>query len=512
GLGQVYAHRIAGDRRENQEQAIAALTSALAYYTREGYPVEWAAIHLELGQVYASRLTGDQGANIEMALEEYARASEVYSRAAHPVEWARVQSQRGSAYLARRAGDRSENVEMAIAALLHALEGHTSESTPALWAQDQWNLGKAYTRRAHGDQKTNQTEALSHLRQALNTYYTSNDHPLEHRDMQLTIAGIHYGEVGAGSDQSAMQLSYRRAHDALAAARQIQQEIGWLVADVDSQAATEDLDQLFSRDAECLWRLGEVTQAIVALETGRILALLRQRDAVGALTAGVCEDHATMFHAARQQLREACARSDPALVHASREALAQTLANIRGHCDGGFLPTTPAYDDIARAAAPDQALIYLCAGDVGGMAFVVPPATQDRRDPIAVALPHLTRVAVDGWLWRKDAEGHVIGGYLTATQMGGAALLEMWIGMDGDAEREHRLTLPLGDAAAQLSPAWSTLRYTLGGVVATWRTHLASQMNLPLREALRDDSFISALNWFFLEGEVERILHDLHEA
>ncbi len=291
----------------------------------------------------------------------------------------------------------------------------------------------------------------------------------------------------------------------------MQQEIGWLVGDGDPHAAA-DLDQLFAHDAECLWQLGEMAQAVVALETGRILALLRQQDFAGTLMAGVCAEHAAAFDATRQRVREACLRSDPAPTQAARTALTQVLADIRGHCDPDFLPTTPTYDDIVRAAAPEQALVYLYAGDTGGMAFVVPPPFQDQRDPVAVALPQLTYAAVDSLLWRKDAGDHVIGGYMVAVRLGGTILLNAWVDIDGDAERERRMALPVGDATAHLSPTWSTLRYALGGVMAAWRMQSHGRLSMPLREALRDETFAAALNWFFLEGEIERALHDLHDA
>src|SRR5439155_24704960 len=157
----------------------------------------------------------------------------------------------------------------------------------------------------------------------------------------------------------------------------------------------ESVNDMYLRDAWCLLQIGDLRGAIVALEAGRAQALAEAQAITGVQLENVCIAHRELFTAVRQELQSARTSEDRLVMRSARDAFLQIRQDIRCHCQPNFLPNEPTYSEIADAAAPDQALVYLAAMDRGGVALVIPPAQEQTdtndREPFAILLPHLTR-------------------------------------------------------------------------------------------------------------------------
>jgi tetratricopeptide (TPR) repeat protein len=146
-LGLAYGDRIRGERADNLERAIAAYEAALAVYTREAFPANWATTQNNLGSAYLYRIRGKRAENLEQAITAYEAALAVYTREAFPETWAMTQNNLGSAYLYRIRGERADNLEQAIAAYEAALAVRTRSAFPETWAMTQGNLMEALVER-----------------------------------------------------------------------------------------------------------------------------------------------------------------------------------------------------------------------------------------------------------------------------------------------------------------------------------------------------------------------------
>ena len=190
-LAAVYSDRIKGDRAENIEKAIAALTAALSVLTREAWPVDWAMTQSNLAVAYKSRIKEDRAQNIEQAIAACTAALTILTREAWPVNWAMTQNTLAVAYKSRIKGDRAQNIEQAIAAYRNALTVRTKETWPIDWAETQNNLANAYRQRVKGDRAQNIEQAITAYRNAL-TVYTKKALPVDWAMTQHNLA-IAYG-------------------------------------------------------------------------------------------------------------------------------------------------------------------------------------------------------------------------------------------------------------------------------------------------------------------------------
>ncbi len=188
-LGNAYWERIRGDRAENLERAIAANEAALQVRTAEAFPYDWAQTQTNLGNAYRRRLRGDRAENLERAIAAYEATLQVYTQATFPIEWARTQNNLGVAYTDRLLGDRAENQEQAIAAYEATLQIRTRETFPVAWARTQNNLGVAYFYRLRGDRAENLERALAAYEAALRIR-TLDAFPLDWALTQLNIGEL----------------------------------------------------------------------------------------------------------------------------------------------------------------------------------------------------------------------------------------------------------------------------------------------------------------------------------
>ncbi|MBD2179995.1 tetratricopeptide repeat protein [Planktothrix sp. FACHB-1355] len=160
-LAIAYLFRIEGEKADNLEKAIAAHTTSLEVYTREDFPDYWAMVQHNLAVIYSDRIKGEKADNLEKAIAFATNALEVYTPVAFPVYWAGMQNSLGSFYSARIGGEKADNLEKAIDAHTAALEVYTRQAFPEQWATTQNYLAKAYRDRIRGEKADNLEKAIA---------------------------------------------------------------------------------------------------------------------------------------------------------------------------------------------------------------------------------------------------------------------------------------------------------------------------------------------------------------
>jgi len=161
-VAQAHTKRIADNRRDNIEVAMAHWDEALALVNRLEVPTLWADWQAGRGRAYRARVCGARAANLESAIACYWLALEVHTREAAPLAWAETQINLGCALVNRVAEDKADNMEAAIACHRAALTVRTREAAPHKWATVQNSLGAAY-RRPHPRRQGHQRGGGNHL-------------------------------------------------------------------------------------------------------------------------------------------------------------------------------------------------------------------------------------------------------------------------------------------------------------------------------------------------------------
>lgn len=195
-LGLAYWARIRGQRVDNQEKAAAHFEAALTFFSRDIHPTQWAQLQNNLAVVYWNRTRGERAENLEQAIQHFEAALTVFTRSANPHQWAAAQNNLGSAYRARVRGDRDANREKAIAYLEAALSVFTREAFPHDWALAHNNLAIAYLDRVKGEPSDNREKAIAAFEVAL-TVFTRQIYPQEWAQAQHNL-GIAYAGRTAG--------------------------------------------------------------------------------------------------------------------------------------------------------------------------------------------------------------------------------------------------------------------------------------------------------------------------
>ena len=199
-IGIAYWGRIRGERADNQEKAIAHYEAALTIFSQETARQEWAQLQNNLAIAYWSRVHGERASNLETAIAHFEAALGVFARETEPLLWAQAQNNLGNAYIQRVQGERADNREKAIAHIEAALTVFTGEATPNEWGSAQTNLAIAYLDRIRGDRADNQETALAHLQAALTTV-SREASPLQWAKAQR-VAGDAYADRNRGERAS----------------------------------------------------------------------------------------------------------------------------------------------------------------------------------------------------------------------------------------------------------------------------------------------------------------------
>ncbi len=181
-----------GDFTSVLEAAYHESQAALAVYTLERYPRQYAAIHNVLGRICQSRQVGEARANIEQAIACQHEALRVWTPEAFPYEYAQTQCYLGWAYFRlRMAGERRENLERGLACYRQALGILTLEAFPSEYAHAQNGLGAIYLERLAGERRTNLEQAIASFRQALRVF-TPETSPIDYTHLQNNLGNAYW--------------------------------------------------------------------------------------------------------------------------------------------------------------------------------------------------------------------------------------------------------------------------------------------------------------------------------
>ena len=167
---------VLGEREGNAarlEEAAVADRAALAEYTRDRAPLQWAQTQINLGNVLQT--LGEREGNtarLEEAVEAYHAALDQCTRELLPLRWALAQNNLGKALWVLGARENgTERLQEAVAAYRAALQERTRERVPLDWAMTQNNLGialKTLGERENGTARLQ--EAVAAYREALKEY------------------------------------------------------------------------------------------------------------------------------------------------------------------------------------------------------------------------------------------------------------------------------------------------------------------------------------------------------
>lgn len=381
-LATVYKKRVHRDRAENLEKAINLHQQALEVVTQKSEPLFWAASMYDLGTTYTVRIRGNPAENLEKALELHQQALEVMTRESRPQDWGRNVHALATIYQLRVRGDREENLEKAIALYRQALEVIRRETLPEEWAQVLHQLATAYLNRIHGVPLENLEEAIRLYKQALEVR-TLETLPEGHRSTQAKLGNC--------------LLRRGRWDEAAVALRGAVSADKFLYATASTPESRDDVlrgaPNIHAGLAYALAKVGDLSEAIVALEQGRTRSLAEALELRETLTERLLPNDRALFD-------ESCSR-----IHdLQREArlpedtpgrrdfltLSQELRKARTRLDElgervrqylpEFLsePSSESIKDVAKVSP----IVYLFDTLVGGLAFVIRSGSSKEVDLI----------------------------------------------------------------------------------------------------------------------------------
>lgn len=533
-LGDVYLKRIMDDRRTNLEKAIDYLKQALQISPKEHSPLFYADIQNNLGGAYGElgQLPGKRLDHMEAAIQAYKEALQIYRQEENSVnDYAMILGNLGTAYITRIAGDQAENQKQAIRYIEISLQTYTMTDYPLEYASAQSNLGVAYWNSIVSHHpRTNLAQALNCFRKALHIY-TLEGFPVEYRNTHLNIASLVYDKIIPAAQRTgkrrvlASACTFAQKH--YAQARQAQLMLGWLESDEQGRASLQGfypvMRNMYIREAWCLWLLGNLSEAALVLESGRVQALVEAQAIAGTVLSNVCREHATAFEAARQHFQRTRLEGDRGQKRVARDEFLDIRQAIQDHCQRDFLTDLTDYQEIASAAA-EQALVYIAASNYGGFALLIPPAcaspnNTDRR-PLALPLPDLTREKVDEWIITHAQEEGVCGGYQFALRGQGLELLLLWLAANDDEELyERKMATPLNQIIDLLSDKTTSLALMIADTVSLLSQADEEQYDLkqalqsPLETWLNDEMLHEllqqCLSWNLQKREIAALLQEL---
>jgi tetratricopeptide (TPR) repeat protein len=156
------------------KQSIAAYKAALDVYTKKDFPQEWARSYNNLGVVY-SKLgnTSAETTLLDQAVIAFQTALEVYTQKDFPQDWALTQYNLANMFQAQAGNQKDQQAaavlfERSIAAYRLALEVFTQLNAPEEWAWTQYNLGISLFEQGRNSTSTDLlTQSITAFRAAL---------------------------------------------------------------------------------------------------------------------------------------------------------------------------------------------------------------------------------------------------------------------------------------------------------------------------------------------------------
>ena len=221
------------------EQAFRDFNAALALFTREQNPFEWALTYANRGMAYRGLPVKQQADTIELAIADFNTALEVFTYQDSPEEWADTCLNRGLAYTERMYGESSENVEQAIADLNKVLEVYSRETNPYKYAIAGVNLGFAYSMRMKENRVDNLAKSMQFLNEALELL-TREANPLEWAAAHLTRSYV-YMYYPLGERPNNLELAIKDCDAAITVYTRESRPIDWAKAGLNRTLAYTDL-------------------------------------------------------------------------------------------------------------------------------------------------------------------------------------------------------------------------------------------------------------------------------
>ena len=209
--GKALVNRAGPDRVADLTAAIGSFQAALATWTPEGQPANWAAAHVQperclLGPARPHRQPRGRAGSVPRPRR---RAAADRPRAMIPSCGRELANNLGVLHLQRTSGDRAENLEEAISYLEAAAQLSEQHGLRAEWARTQANLGVAYRERVDGDRSENLERSLACLGAALESLGDDHD-PVERARILLQRAETLRYRV-AGTWAANVELAYADA-------------------------------------------------------------------------------------------------------------------------------------------------------------------------------------------------------------------------------------------------------------------------------------------------------------
>ena len=280
------------DISPNLRDAILCYQGALQVYTREEYPVEWAATLYAFGNSYRSVHGDDQLAFSKEAIDCYQQVLQVYTLETAPLEWARTQWSLGDACMSVARDKGSSSRKLASTCYKQALKVYTQVDFPHEWSELQKNL-----QAASGEQPKAQMEEANVLRSAADAQFSRREYQPALQSYQEALRLYH--QLGKRNEEAQVYCSMAEVHLARDKNHRKDAEQNYLFAlSIFQQAGN------VAGEASVLRRLGRIDQ-IVAQESYQQATDLLQREPRSPQIQQLLSNGDTKRETARQQYEQA---------------------------------------------------------------------------------------------------------------------------------------------------------------------------------------------------------------
>lgn len=469
-LGNVYRHLAMGDPAKNLEKAIECYAEALPFATDQTTSLRAMTLN-NIGNAYMNFPIRDRKVRtkyIRKAIDCYEEVFRYRTREIAPRKHANAINNLGTAYIKLRGDDWVENLKKAIALFREALTILTPEKEPFEYASIQANMGSAYLNLSL-ILETSNFQQINARREKVPSDFpisamacacyedalrilTPEAAPTDCRRVAFDLANFYFRE-------SYWEMAHKFYEIAIRAGVTLYQAAG---VEVCRQSELAEMQDLFSCDAYCLARCGRYEKAVEQLESGRTRMMAEALARDHAALKHATEEDRQAFEEARGHVRalesETRTMDDDvanavfpeigsfiqisANLRTARNLLTEIIQRIRGYVPA-FMPEGLAFDAITSVATSSHPLNYLITTSQGTLALIVPNGVQELREEHALWLDDLESEDLNDLLFREDAEGNVINGYLLGQTNGDPQLLKAALDQALPV-LEERLVEPLG--------------------------------------------------------------------
>jgi CHAT domain-containing protein/tetratricopeptide (TPR) repeat protein len=350
------------------------------------------------------------------AEEHFQKALKVYRRNTQPVKFAIVQEQLGNYYL--RSATEVEGADFREKALGHyslSLQYLSAKENPAEWAHVQ----VALARLALGGGIYAHEIALSHLEAALGGLTRP-----EHSAVRLPVL----------EEVAYLQLYAQRWGDALPRFEEALELAQAGVREAHTvggrRTASSDISRLANGLAYCQYQMGQLDQALITLESGKIRLLAETLQWTDnddeELTAAERKQLAGIYRQIRKlestQYGGMGWIEDSDRLDILRKRLTSLVERVRRRRPGA-LRKSPVVSEMAPVE-PGTALVVPLITPVGSALFILVPSDRQVAPENVVPLPEITTQEIEQWLVGSEATD----GWLSANEQSseGAAQEELW--------------------------------------------------------------------------------------